>query len=412
MKLIKRNYLEELISVMGTPDIKVITGVRRSGKSKLLELFKEYVVSNVTDANIIEVDFNNYDYDELKESHALNNYVESKYDKSKTNFVLIDEVQMCKDFEKVICSLHNSEKYDIYITGSNAFLLSSDLATLFTGRTFEISVLPFSFAEYLTYYHGDENDNLDSSLVDIHVELKNYALLGGMSGSYLYKDNKQKYNYIKNVYDTSILKDIIQKNNVRNTYMFEEISDFMLSNVGNLTSVRNIANVLDDKKQNKEIKELNHKTVGQYIDYLTKAFLLYKVRRYDIEGKKYLESHDKYYLVDPSFKYAKLGTKNIDYGRVYENIVAMELIRRGYQIYVGKTYKSEVDFVAMKRDEQLYIQVSDNISDEKTFEREVTPLLKIKDAYPKIIIANTYHDTYQYEGVQIYDLAKWLLKLN
>lgn len=407
MKLIKRNYLEELISVMGTPDIKVITGVRRSGKSKLLELFKEYVVSNVTDANIIEVDFNNYDYDELKESHALNNYVESKYDKSKTNFVLIDEVQMCKDFEKVICSLHNSEKYDIYITGSNAFLLSSDLATLFTGRTFEISVLPFSFAEYLTYYHGDENDNLDSSLIDIHEELKNYVLLGGMSGSYLYKDNKQKYDYIKKVYDTSILRDIIQKSNIRNTYLFERISDFMLSNASNITSVRNISNILSNNDN-----EVSNKTVGQYVDYLTKAFLFYKVRRYDIEGKKYLESQDKYYLVDPSFKYAKLGTKNIDYGRVYENIVAMELIRRGYQIYVGKTYKSEVDFVAMKRDEQLYIQVSDNISDEKTFEREVTPLLKIKDAYPKIIIANTYHDTYQYEGVQIYDLAKWLLNLN
>lgn len=407
MKLIKRNYLEELISVMGTPDIKVITGVRRSGKSKLLELFKEYVVSNVTDANIIEVDFNNYDYDELKESHALNNYVESKYEKSKTNFVLIDEVQMCKDFEKVICSLHNSEKYDIYITGSNAFLLSSDLATLFTGRTFEISVLPFSFAEYLTYYHGDENDNLDSSLIDIHEELKKYALLGGMSGSYLYKDNKQKYDYIKKVYDTSILRDIIQKSNIRNTYLFEKISDFMLSNASNITSVRNISNILSNNDN-----EVSNKTVGQYVDYLTKAFLLYKVRRYDIEGKKYLESQDKYYLVDSSFKYAKLGTKNIDYGRVYENIVAMELIRRGYQIYVGKTYKSEVDFVAMKRDEQLYIQVSDNISDEKTFEREVTPLLKIKDAYPKIIIANTYHDTYQYEGVQIYDLAKWLLNLN
>lgn len=407
MKLIKRNYLEELISVMGTPDIKVITGVRRSGKSKLLELFKEYVVSNVTDANIIEVDFNNYDYDELKESHALNNYVESKYDKSKTNFVLIDEVQMCKDFEKVICSFHNSEKYDIYITGSNAFLLSSDLATLFTGRTFEISVLPFSFAEYLTYYHGDENDNLDSSLIDIHEELKNYVLLGGMSGSYLYKDNKQKYDYIKKVYDTSILRDIIQKSNIRNTYLFERISDFMLSNASNITSVRNISNILSNNDN-----EVSNKTVGQYVDYLTKAFLFYKVRRYDIEGKKYLESQDKYYLVDPSFKYAKLGTKNIDYGRVYENIVAMELIRRGYQIYVGKTYKSEVDFVAMKRDEQLYIQVSDNISDEKTFEREVTPLLKIKDAYPKIIIANTYHDTYQYEGVQIYDLAKWLLNLN
>lgn len=413
MKLIKRNYLDELIEVMGTPDIKVITGVRRSGKSKLLDLFKEYLEEEFDDINIIDVDFNELDFEDLMEYHKLNEYIESNYEKDKRNFVFIDEVQMCEGFEKVVNSLHNSEKYDIYITGSNAFLLSSDLATLFTGRTYNIRILPFSFSEYLTYYYGDKDDNIDSKLIDINKEFEKYALLGGLAGSYLYKDEVKKYNYIRDIYDTAIIKDVLKKNNVRNPYLLDSISNFMLSNIGNSTSVRSITNVVSDtpskKKDGLDTKVVNNKTVGQYIDYLTKAFLLYKVRRYDIEGKKYLESQDKYYLVDPSFKYAKLGTKDVDFGRLYENIVALELLRRGYEIYVGKTYKAEIDFVAMKKDEKIYIQVSDDISGKKTFERETLPLLKIEDAYPKILIANTKRDTYQYEGIKIYDLARWLL---
>lgn len=393
MKIIKRNYLNELIDVIGTPDIKVITGVRRSGKSKLLEMFRNYIEENIENVNIININFNLIKFDKLRDYMSLNDYVESKYVEEKRNFVLIDEVQMCNEFERTINSLHAEEKYDIYITSSNAFLLSSDLATLFTGRTYELQIYPFSFKEYLTYFKYN----------DIGEAFEKYVFEGGLSGSYVYDDIKKRYNYINDVYNALIVRDIKQKYNIQNMGLMNSITEFMMDNISNLTSYRSIANILNENNVN-----TNDKTTATYIKYLCDAFAFYKVRRYDIQGKKYLSSIDKYYLVDQSFKFAKLGTKNINYGRVYENIVAMELMRRGYEIYVGTLYNKEIDFVAMKRNEKLYIQVSDDISYDKTLKREVEPLLQIKDAYPKILIARTKHEDYQYEGIQIYDIASWL----
>ncbi|MCI9625626.1 MAG: ATP-binding protein [Clostridia bacterium] len=396
MKLIERKrYLNKVINVMETPDIKVITGVRRSGKSKLLEAFKEYVLENIPDANVIHINFNLTEFEELREYHELNRYIEARYMKKKKNFVLIDEVQMCPDFELTLNSLHASEKYDIYITGSNAFLLSSDLATLFTGRTIEIKVFPFSFREYMEYH----------SYTDIYGSFDKYMKEGGMAGSYLYKDPEMRYDYISNVFDTLVIRDIQTKYKIRNSVLMNRIVDYLMDNISNLTSARNITETL---KGNKD--KINHKTVGNYLAYLCNAFAFYKFRRYDIQGKKYLASSDKYYLSDPTFRYAKLGTKNMDYGRVLENIVAIELLRRGYEVYVGVLHKKEIDFVAVKRNEKLYIQVSDDISREDTFQREVSPLLNIKDAYPKMIIARTKREEYQYEGVRIIDIADWLLE--
>ena len=395
MKIIERDYLKDLISIIGTPDIKVITGVRRSGKSKLLEQLKEYIEKNIENYNIIYINFSLLEFEQLNEYHKLNDYIESKYMQNKNNFVLIDEVQMCKGFERTINSLHASEKYDIYVTGSNAFLLSSDLATLFTGRTFEIEIFPFSFEEYLKYYQYK----------DIDLAFDKFVLDGGMAGSYLYENEEKRYNYILDVYKTLIVRDINEKYNIKNNELLDNLTNFMMDNISNITSVRNITNSL-----NKFDNTLNHKTIGSYIQYLCNAFLFYKVKRYDIQGKRYLESLDKYYLVDQTFKYAKLGIKNMNYGRSYENIVAIELLRRGYDIYVGELYNTEIDFVAMKRNEKIYIQVSDNIEDEKTFNREVNSLLKIKDAYPKILIAKTKHNNYLYEGIQIYDIARWLME--
>lgn len=395
MKIIERDYLKDLISIIGTPDIKVITGVRRSGKSKLLEQFKEYIEKNIKNYNIIYINFSLLEFEQLNEYHKLNDYIESKYIQNKNNFVLIDEVQMCKGFERTINSLHASEKYDIYITGSNAFLLSSDLATLFTGRTFEIEIFPFSFEEYIKYYQYK----------DIDLAFDKFVFDGGMAGSYLYDNEEKRYNYILDVYKTLIVRDINEKYNIKNNELLDNLTNFMMDNISNITSIRNITNSL-----NKFDNTLNHKTIGSYIQYLCNAFLFYKVKRYDIQGKRYLESLDKYYLVDQTFKYAKLGIKNMNYGRSYENIIAIELLRRGYDIYVGELYNTEIDFVAMKRNEKIYIQVSDNIEDEKTFNREVNSLLKIKDAYPKVLIARTKHDNYLYEGIQIYDIARWLME--
>lgn len=396
MKTIKRNYLQDMIDVMGTHDIKVITGVRRSGKSELLHMFIDYIKNNVDKANIIYIDFNLDMYDDLKQYKDLIEYVSSKYNKTKNNFILIDEVQMCDGFEKAINNFHAEAKYDIYITGSNAFLLSSDLATLFTGRTYSIEVYPFSYKEFLSYHNLDNNEE----------SYDRYVLEGGFSGSYLYKELDKKYNYIGDVYKTLIVRDIITRNKIQNIPLLDSISDFLIDNISRLTSYRSLTDTLNNDKNN-----INDKTVGTYIKYLCEAFAFYRVRRYDIQGKKYLATQDKYYLSDHAVKYAIQGTKNMNYGSVYENIVAMELLRRGYEVYVGVLYNKEIDFVAMKRSEKMYIQVSDNIGndfDNETFKREVTPLLQIKDAYPKILIARTHHDSYTYEGVQIIDIKNWL----
>ena len=398
MRLIERDfYLNKLKEVMSTPDIKVITGVRRSGKSKLLESFMTYVRANDPDANIIHINFNLNSYESLAEYHALNHYIESAYIAGKNNFVFIDEVQMCEGFEKAINSLHASEKYDIYITGSNAFLLSSDLATLFTGRTFEIEVYPFSFGEFMQYYE----------LTDRYAAFTRYIQEGGMSGSYLYKTPEAKYDYISDVFNTLIVRDIQRKYKIRNMPLMEHLCDFLIDNISNLTSTRSVAAVFTSEQV-----KTNDRTISAYIKYLCNAFAFYKVRRYDIQGKRYLASNDKYYLSDHSFKYAKLGTKNADYGRMIENIVAIELLRRGYELYAGVLYKKEIDFVAIKRNEKLYIQVASSIDDPDTFQREVDPLLKIKDAYPKMILTRTRQEAYQYEGVQIVDVADWLLNIN
>lgn len=394
MKLIERkDYLDKFINVMGTPDIKVITGVRRCGKSKLLEAFRAYVSANIPNANVIHINFNLPEFEKLNEYRALYDNINSRYKEGVENFVLIDEIQMCDNFEKAINGLHASEKFDIYITGSNAFLLSSDLATLFTGRTFEIKVYPFSFAEYVKYY----------GYSDLYTAFDSYVTEGGMAGSYVYKDQQAKYDYIQEVFNTLIVRDIRTKYKIRNTALMDRLVDFLMDNISNLTSSRKISDTFNSFKD-----KINHNTVGAYMQYLCNAFAFYKVRRYDIKGKKYLSTTEKYYLSDHSFRYAKLGTKNMDYGRVLENIVAIELLRRGYEVYAGVLYKKEVDFVAIKRDEKIYIQVSDNITDEKTFQREVSPLLSISDAYPKMVIARTRHDDYQYEGVKVVDIANWL----
>lgn len=394
MKLIERkDYLDKVINVMGTPDIKVITGVRRCGKSKLLEAFRAYVSANIPNANVIHINFNLPEFEKLNEYRALYDNINSRYKEGVENFVLIDEIQMCDNFEKAINGLHASEKFDIYITGSNAFLLSSDLATLFTGRTFEIKVYPFSFAEYVKYY----------GYTDLYTAFDSYVTEGGMAGSYVYKDQQAKYDYIQEVFNTLIVRDIRTKYKIRNTALMDRLVDFLMDNISNLTSPRKISDTFNSFKD-----KINHNTVGAYMQYLCNAFAFYKVRRYDIKGKKYLSTTEKYYLCDHSFRYAKLGTKNMDYGRVLENIVAIELLRRGYEVYAGVLYKKEVDFVAIKRGEKIYIQVSDNITDEKTFQREVSPLLSITDAYPKMVIAKTRHDDYQYEGVKVVDIANWL----
>ena len=397
MKEIKRTkYLDRLIQLNGTPDIKIITGIRRSGKSKLMQAYIDYLKSNNENINIIYIDFMDLEYEEIKEYHRLHNYVEEHFQKGKDNYLFVDEVQMCSKFELAINSLYSKNKYDIYITGSNAFLLSADLATLFTGRYIELHVFPFSFKEYCQFY--DTETDKDTLFDD-------YTLKGGLAGSYAYRTEQDRSNYIKEVYETIVTRDLIQKYALPDTSVLQKLSEFLMDNISNLTSPNKVSNIL---VENKTIT--NHVTVGKYIKYLCNAFVFYNIKRYDIRGKKYLENTEKFYLCDSGIRYAILGSRNMDYGRVYENIVCIELLRRGYDVYVGKLYQKEIDFVVQKGSEKLYIQVSDNISGQETIERECEPLLKIRDAYPKVIIARTKHPKYSYEGIEIYDIADWLLK--
>lgn len=396
MQVIKRNYLQKLIDVIGTGDIKVVAGVRRSGKSMLLQLLAEHIKSNIPQANLITINFNSLDYESLREYHALNDYIEARYKPEARNFVLIDEVQMCNGFEYTINSLHASQKYDIYITGSNAFLLGNDLATLFTGRTYSIEVFPFSYQEYLTYHQMSGRQ----------VKFDDYLYEGGLAGAFSYSEREQKYEYIREVYDTLIVRDIVQKYDLRRPETLEAVSNFMLSNIAKECSLRSIADTLTSETGQNNY----HGAVGNYLSYLCNAYAFYKVSRYDIQGKQYLASQDKYYVSDHGFRFAKLGTKTPDYGKVLENIVAIELLRRGYELYVGVLRDSEVDFVAIKQDKKFYVQVSYSIEEERTRSRELASLLAIRDAYPKILIARTHQPEYIQDGVQVIDVEDWLTR--
>lgn len=396
MKLIERtSLLNQLQEAKGTPDIKIITGVRRSGKSKLLTAFMDRIRQTEPNSNIIFIDYRLIDSEPLKEYHALHQYVETHYLSGVINYLCIDEVQMCMQFELAINSLHSMEKYDIYLTGSNAFLLSSDLATLFTGRYIEIPVFPFSFAEYRAY-SGEQ---------ELQSQLDQYVLEGGLSGSYLYPSKQKRQQYISDVYNTILQRDLVEKYHLADSEVLPRLVEYMMDNVSNINSPNSIA-------ENLKIQGIptNNHTISDYLEYLCRAFMLYRIKRYDVRGNTYLQSLNKYYLVDSGFRYAILGTRNMDYGRIYENIVAIELLRRGYEIFVGKLYQKEIDFVAIRCSEKIYIQVSDDISSPDTFKREYEPLLQIKDAYPRYIIARTRHPRYDYQGIQIVDLATWLVE--
>ena len=395
MKLIERKfYLQQLIDVMYTPDIKVITGIRRCGKSKLMDAFISYVQKLPNESNIVRIKLNLKEFEALKEENALYEYINSHYVPDKENFLFIDEVQLCRGFETAINSLYEEERFNIFLTGSNAFLLSSDLATLFGGRVFEISLYPFSFAEYLLYYPQS----------DINAAFDKYVSAGGMAGSYLYNNPDDAKKYLAGIVRTTITKDIVTKFRIENEDLLNMITDYLMDNVGNRTSVRNIANALTSNTY-----RTNDKTCGAYIDYLCRSFLFYPFKRYDVKGKRYLESDKKYYLADLSLRYAVIGTKNADYGHLYENIVAIELLRKGCEVYVGQLNETEVDFVAVKNGMKTYIQVCDDISRQETLQREIAPLLAIRDAYPKMIIARTKHPESHVEGVKIIDIAEWLL---
>ena len=391
----RKLYMNRLRALKGTRDIKVITGMRRCGKSELMKAFAAETASEDPASSNVYIDLLDLDNEPLLEYHALHREIENRRKDGVANRLFIDEVQLCDGFEKAINSIHARGGWDIYLTGSNAFLLSSDLATLFTGRHREVHILPFGFNEYRAYF--GEQEYIDDAF-------DNFVRRGGLAGSYDYTDVAESYGYIRDVYKTILTRDLVQKFSLSDTHVLERLAEYMMDNSGNPNSANNIANVLDANGV-----ATSHVTIRRYMSYLRDAFVFYEAQRYDIKGKKYLTTQAKHYICDSGMRYAVLGTRNMDWGRMYEGMVFLELLRRGWEVYVGKLYQKEIDFVAKKGSELVYIQVSDDISTQKTLERELSPLLAIRDACPKILIARTRHDAYTNEGVQILDLPRWLL---
>ena len=391
----RKLYMDRLRALKGTRDIKVITGMRRCGKSELMRAFAAETADEDPGSNNVYIDLLDLDNEPLLEYHALHREIEGRRKAGVTNRLFIDEVQLCDGFEKAVNSIHARGGWDIYLTGSNAFLLSSDLATLFTGRHREVHILPFGFGEYRAYFggQGPVDDAFDG-----------FVRRGGLAGSYEYADLAESYGYIRDVYRTILTRDLVQKFSLPDTHVLERLAEYMMDNSGNPNSANRIANVLDANEVS-----TSHVTVRRYMSYLRDAFVFYEAQRYDIKGKKYLTTQAKHYVCDSGMRYAVLGTRNMDWGRTYEGIVFLELLRRGWEVYVGKLYKKEVDFVAKRGSELVYIQVSDDIGASSTLERELAPLLAIRDAYPKAVIARTRHEAYTNEGVQILDLPRWLL---
>ena len=384
--MIERNeYLNVLKRFKDKELIKVITGIRRCGKSKIMDALTELIKESDPSGNVVHVNYNITEFENLLEYHALEDYIESQYITGENNYVLIDEIQMCEHSEKAINSLHSKEKYDIYVTGSNAFLQSSDLATLFVGRTYEIHIMPFSFEEYLAYFPSEK----------VNDSLTKYITEGGMAGSYLYKNSNQKYRYINDeVLNALVVRDIIKKYSIRNEHLLHVLLDFMMDNIGNLISIRSISDSLASNKT-----KADHKTVGKYIDYLCKAYLFYRVRRYDIKGKNYINSPYKFYFEDIGLRNARLNFRQVEENHLMENIIFNELKVRGYSVDVGlvnvygtdkkgKTIlkRYEVDFVATQGSKKYYIQSAFSINDDKKLKQETNSLNNISDSFKKIVV--------------------------
>lgn len=387
------SYMDQLREAEGTHDIKVLTGIRRSGKSTLLRSFADDLRRRNPRMNLIHIDYNVSSFEAPATGEALYHYVMDAHEEDALNVLMIDEVQMCAGFERALNALHASEKFDIYITGSNAFFLSSNLATLFTGRTYTIPVWPFSLKEYMQYWQ----------IPDPREAFARFRLEGGMPGSFDYGTPASHARYLREVWQTLIARDVMDIHTVRNESLLESLTEFLLSNIANVTSAKNIETTLRSAG-----RTLSNKTVDAYLQYLVNAYAFCKVRRYDTTGKRYLTYGSKYYLTDHAFRFAVLGTRNMDFGRVSENIVATELQRRGYEIYAGTMRDKEIDFVAMRPDEVLYIQVCEDISSPETFEREIRPFLSIRDRWPCLLLANTHQPAYSHDGIMVRDLASWL----
>ena len=397
--IIREKYLNKMIMLKDTEFIKVITGLRRSGKSTLMLMYKDYLLNNqVKEDNIIYINFESAMYDDIKNYKDLYQFVKDKIRKDKI-YLLLDEVQNVESWEKAINSFKVDFDIDIYITGSNAYLLSSELSTLLSGRYIEIKMYPLSFKEFLIFNNYDD--------MNIEDKFNEYLKYGGLPAITLIKNNDELVlSYLNDIYNSIVKKDIIDRNNLKNTTLLENIIKYLANNIGSPISSTKISNYLNS---NKITPNCNHQTIDNYLNMLEKSYIIYKADRTDIKDKSVLKTLGKYYISDTGIRNIILGFRNINEGHLLENVVYLELLRRGYKVSVGKTYEYEVDFVAENPNEIIYLQVSLSISEEKVRDREIRSLENIKDNYEKIILTMDKTINQDFNGIKVMNIIDWLL---
>ena len=390
----REEYMKKLNLYKDKQIIKVITGIRRSGKSTILNEFKKELINNgVLEKNIISINFEDNDNRELLDFQKLHEYVIEKADKKSMNYVFLDEIQNVNEFQKCVDSLLLRDYLDLYITGSNSYMLSGELATYLTGRYIQIHVLPLSFKEYLSYY-GEENEV---------KKYNEYSMYGGFPYLINLESPKEKLEYLDSIYNTVIVKDVINRKKVNDTMMLESICRFLFDSIGSNISTKKISDTLASNGRKNSVH-----TVEEYVNSLLESYILYKVNRFDIKGKQLLKTQEKYYLSDLGLRTYLLGRNNKDLGHILENIIFLELKRRGYRIYIGKNDETEVDFVVETEYEYIYIQVALSVREEQTLQRELKSLELISNHYKKYIITLDY-DTNNYNGIKQISAIDFLL---
>ncbi|MBE6748779.1 MAG: ATP-binding protein [Ruminococcaceae bacterium] len=398
--IVERNeYLNKLIAFKDKKLIKIVTGIRRCGKSTLLKLYQDWLKQNgVKETQIISINFEDIDYEELTDYKKLYKFLKERLSENETTYIFLDEVQHIEDFPKVVDSLYIKENVDIYITGSNAYMLSTEIATFISGRYVQIEMLPLSFKEYMKST-GSMNDRgvkyieyLQNSSFPYTLELKGQP--------------EEIRDYLESLYNTIVVKDIVNRKKITDTMMLKSVLRFVFDNIGSPLSSKKIADTLTSNG-----RKTDSKTVEKYLEALTESYIIYQAQRYNIKGKQYLKTLEKYYVVDAGLRYMLIGSKQADAGHILENVVYLELLRRGYNVYVGKVGEFEVDFVAQNSKGTIYYQVALTVRDEKTLERELRPLKSIKDHYPKVILTLDEDPETHYDGIRRINARDWLLGL-
>lgn len=399
----RKLYVDQLVKFIDKPLIKVITGVRRSGKSSLLILMKELFVSRgIKPDHIIYINFESFVFSELDNAERFYKYLSTQIDPKEKYYLLLDEIQEVNSWEKAVNSLMVDFDCDIYITGSNSRLLSSDLATYITGRYVEINVYTLSFKESIQF----RNQLQRGSAADNYTLFEEFIRLGGFpvlhTSDY---DLESAWKVVYDIYSSAILRDTVQRNNIRDVELLERVVKFVFDNVGNRFSSKNVADYF--KSQQRKI-DLN--TVYNYLNALESAFIIYRIPRYDVKGKEILKTQEKYFVGDQAFLHAVSGFRQRNISGMLENIVMLELLRRGYKVYTGKSGDLEIDFIAENNETKIYIQVAYLLTEQSTIDREFNPLLEIKDHYPKFVLSTDRLLTDNIEGVRHLHIADWLLR--